>query len=70
MKEKLEKIKTERDKFIEMYQQKHKKYDLIKNQLDLVDKRNIDKNEKFIMYKNKSKRLESIILKIINEDDK
>jgi len=53
MSEVIKKIKTERDKFKDMYQNVNSEYSIIKNKLETLDKKNEESNKQLIIYKKK-----------------
>jgi len=69
MSEVIKKIKTERDKFKDMYQNVHNEYSIIKNQIVDIDKKNEESNEKLIKYKKRNLRLESEVRQIVKSID-
>jgi len=71
MSEVIKKIKTERDKFKDMYQNVNSEYSMIKNKLDDVDKKNEKDEKKLIKYKEMKVRIESEVRNIMKSiDDK
>jgi len=71
MSEVIKKIKTERDKFKDMYQNVNSEYSMIKNKLETLDKKNEESNKQLIIYKKKNLRIESEVRNIMKSiDDK
>jgi len=69
MSDEIKKIKTERDQFKDMYQNVHNDYSLMKNQLDILVKKNSESNKQLTLYKKMNERLESEVRKMMKSVD-
>jgi len=69
MSEEIKKIKSERDQFKDMYQNVHNDYSLMKNQLDILVKKNSESNKQLSLYKKMNERLESEVRKMMKSVD-
>lgn len=69
MSEEIKKIKTERDQFKDMYQNVHNDQSLMKNQLDILVKKNSESNKQLTLYKKMNERLESEVRKMMKSVD-